>query len=588
MGKGRVGRILAYLAGSSVLALTGACASSSGDDAAAGTPKPHVIALSTYGASLGTPVDAFLANPPAADASKIELVFDGTFTHPDGHVDNVHMAQQTSRMEAGAVRWGSFGPFANPFSATPDVGTFTGKVAAQVTMADGSVVTDDKPLPVSFEVKPSLVIEDLQPTTASCSKPALRLIGALGYRMKARAIGFQPKTISYAMTTPSIVPDPNGMPTLDIATDGTTNQRSTRVMHEFKGPSDIVDDKEGLVLPPVPDDQENYGVVFVVTATDDQGRQISSSFGMTAHKPLEVYYDGRYQLAQIYPAEPVSGCMPGGQQGRAVDYVEAKTETRSRTLSVTLSQSLVKTDENNWSTSDGKTVTNSKTTTNGFSQTHGTQNTLSFERNHSDTNGVSFNWSDSSAHTSGWEGGGSADVSFKPFGVGVDLGASGKVTGSNTNTHTTGGSTDHSSTDGWSQGQSNTTLDSSTTDHSEATTDSTAVSKTNTNGGSKSTAAGTDKAVSDQWTVSSSDTIQRGFGGMVVAGTQGVFYRQAARYTRRAFVLQYNKCGEADVVGDLTLQDYVWAPDLALSETCPPLPKSNFPAPQCYLPPCDP
>jgi hypothetical protein len=588
MGKGRVARLLAYLAGSSALALT-ACAGGGDESATSSGLKPHLIALSTYGASLGTPVDAYIANPPAADATKIELVFDGTFTHPDGRVENVHMAQETARLEAGAVRWGSFGPFSNPFAPTnPDVGKFDGKVAVQVTNADGTIVTDDRALPVSFEVKPSILIEDLQPTSATCDKPALRLIGSLGYKMKATTIGFKAKSIAYAMTTPSIVPDPNGMPTLDIGADGTPNQRTTNMMHELTAPSDTVDDKDGLVLPPVPDDQPNYGVIFVVTAKDDQGRQIASSFGMTAHKPLEVYYDGRYQLAQIYAPEPVSGCMPGGQQGRTVDYSEATTETRARSLSVTLSQTLTKTDENNWSTSDGKTVTTSKTTTNGFSNTHGTQNTFSFTRDHSNTNGVSFNWSDSQAHTSGWEGGGEAGVSFKPFGVGVDLGGSYKRNGSDTNTSTQGGSTTSSSTDGWSQGQANTTLDQSTTDHSDATTDSTAVAHTDTKGGANSTATGTGQAVQDVWTVSSSDTIQRGFAGQVVAGTQGVFYRQMARYTRRAFVLQYNKCGEADVVGDLTMQDYVWAPDLALSNTCPPLPKSNFPEPQCYLPPCDP
>ena len=76
--------------------------------------------------------------------------------------------------------------------------------------------------------------------------------------------------------------------------------------------------------------------------------------------------------------------------------------------------------------------------------------------------------------------------------------------------------------------------------------------------------------------------------GPIIANTFGVFYRQRARYTYRAFVLEFNKCGQSEVIGDLTLQDYIWAPDLALSTTCPPLPQSNLPQPQCFVPPCGP
>jgi hypothetical protein len=114
------------------------------------------------------------------------------------------------------------------------------------------------------------------------------------------------------------------------------------------------------------------------------------------------------------------------------------------------------------------------------------------------------------------------------------------------------------------------------------------VSTTDSKGGSNREDVGAGQSTDQQWQVSSSDTIQRGFKGNVIANKFGVFYRQMARYTRRSFVLVYNKCGEADVVGDITQQDYVWAPDLAMGDACPPFPESNFPKPQCFLSPCDP
>src|SRR5690606_9481668 len=127
-----------------------------------------------------------------------------------------------------------------------------------------------------------------------------------------------------------------------------------------------------------------------------------TTFGMTAHNPIEVFYDGRFDLAQIYPPTPVSSCIPGGQQGRFVNYDEAQTETRQRQLSVTLSKNWLKSEENNWSTSDGKTVTRSTTNTDSFAQSRSTSNSFNFTRMRSDTSGVSFDWSSSNTTSSGW------------------------------------------------------------------------------------------------------------------------------------------------------------------------------------------
>src|SRR6478609_8488470 len=59
--------------------------------------KPHLLALSTYSASLGTPVDAFIENPPTSDAQSIELVFDGTFVKQGGGEERVAMSQPVVR-----------------------------------------------------------------------------------------------------------------------------------------------------------------------------------------------------------------------------------------------------------------------------------------------------------------------------------------------------------------------------------------------------------------------------------------------------------------------------------------------------------
>lgn len=559
-----------------IAGLAPACAQ--GSDDVPTITKPHLMALSTYGASLGTPVDVIMANPPPVNARRVELVFDGTFTYPDGRTAEVHTTQGTTRTETGTVRWTTFGPFTHPFvPQDPDVGTFRGKAGIKVTYEDGTTSIDERPVPIHFDVKPSIIVTELQPTTADCAAPALRLIGAMSYKLKAKAIGFQPTSIEYAFETPDVTPDATGLPVMGTEQDGSPKYRMTRLAHAMSGNTmDVIDGDEVLVLPPVPMDRPTYGVVFGIVARDATGQTVTSTFGMTAHKPLEVYYDGRVQLAQIYPAKPVSGCMPGGQQGRRVLYLESDTETRQKQVSLTLASNWMQGEENHWETSDGKTVTASTTQTDGFTRTHGTTNSFTFTKDHGTSQGV--NWADNITNTL------TATVGGKTGGFLAE--GSWSVSDALAYGHTWGG--DRKEEFKTSEGNTQSTLDQEAVNHSDATTDSTAVTHTDSTGGNKTSQRGGSETTGESWTVSSSQTIQQNFEGAIIANTQGVFYRQMSRYTYRAFVLEFNKCGEGDVIGDVTLQDYIWAPDLALSERCPPLPQSNLPKPQCLVPPCDP
>jgi hypothetical protein len=242
---------------------------------------------------------------------------------------------------------------------------------------------------------------------------------------------------------------------------------------------------------------------------------------------------------------------------------------------MTLSKSWLKSDENNWSTADGKNVSRSTTETDSYAKTVGRSNTFSLTNMSSTTNGVSYNWSN--ATTNGGEA--KVSVGFGIFG--------GEASYNHSETSTRGGSKTHEETNGWSKTNSTTNSEEETKGHSTATTDTTEVSKTETKGGSHGDANGGQEDNQNVWIASSTQSIQKGFGGTVIAGTYGMFYRQMARYLQRAYVMEYNMCGEGEIVGDVTMQDYVWAPDLALSKSCPPFPKSNLPDAQCSLPPCD-
>lgn len=502
-------------------------------DASRPSSSAHVLELSTYSESLGTPIDVFVENLPPEPQS-VSLVFDGTFARAGGGEEPVSLSQPLVRSDDGALRWTTFGPFGNPFTPTnPDIGTFHGKIGVQVTMADGSVTTEDRPLPIDFEVKPSIVVTELQPTTAACEKAALRLIGLLSYKMKAMALGFEALSFDYEIKTPEIVLGTDGQPTMAFDAQGNAQLLTRTVSHAVSAPVDSVEGEEAIALPAVPADRKRYGVLFSISARTATGETVRSAFGMTAHRPLEFDSMGS-TLTQIYPAEPVSSCIPGGDQGREVGYSESQAATRERRSTLTLSTSWLKSDENSWTTTDGKTVTTQRSTGDAFTRIHGTSNTFVFERNGSP---LAFYWRD-------WPPG------AEGVGAVVELAIPG-ISAFNAGAGTEG-----------------------------VTTDSAAIAESNTKDGSPS-------AQEDSWRVSSADTIGRDFRGSVIANTYGVFYRQLARTRRNGVVLEYDKCGESEVIGDVTLQDYSWAPDLALGTECPPFPKTNLPEPVCSVGPCD-
>src|SRR5262249_13367963 len=81
-------------------------------------------------------------------------------------------------------------------------------------------------------------------------------------------------------------------------------------------------------------------------------------------------------------------------------------------------------------------------------------------------------------------------------------------------------------------------------------------SETTTDTSEASAQMGGEKGGAFNWQASSADSISRDFGGAVIAGTYGVFYRQTLRLVRRASIVTYNQCGAATVVGNVDFSDW--------------------------------
>ena len=493
-----------------LLALTACAANNTPPDP--GLPA-EIRAFSERAVSLGSVIDIYGEELPAPEEGRITVVLEGEYRTVVGATEPVSLEIPVRRTEAGALRWDGFGPYAIPFSSTGDqLGTFVGTARIRLLTPEGDLREARSATDVELEVLPSILVRGLEPRMASCSSPALRAIGGLPYRLEVEALGFEPSSFTYTISAPSL-----GL--------------SDAVRRVPAGRTDTIGEDGSLVLPEVPEGAQAYGMIFSIEGRARDGSTHQSLFAIAVHRPMEVYYDGNVEIAEVYAPVPVSGCIPGGDTGRRVTYTETESETRTKSYGVHWDESWLR----------SHTVSHSESTT----DTRTESNSVGF----STTNGQSFNWS------VGTEVEGS---------VGIEglLSAGMKVSAS------VGGSRFSSQTSSREHTVSNS--------HSETTTDT--ESTTEGTGGSE----GEDF----RWEVSSSEQLSRDFGADVIAGTYGVFYRQTLRMKRRAALVTYNLCGMADVVGDVELEDWTWSADMGLGRACPPLPQSNLPTAQCLLPPC--
>jgi hypothetical protein len=475
---------------------------------------PHVLALSTYEASVGSVIDVHGRDFGDPGEGTTSLRFNGRFVAEDGSSMPVNFEVTPKRVDASTVRWTSFGPYNNPFGVRGnEIGRFEGTIAGKYTNAAGESFEDQEPLPLYFAVKPSIIVHELQPLSASCNGAAKRALGGASYRLRVEAAGFDPASYTYTLAIPALKMPP------------------VAVRHGADGRFDSVGDRGDFTMPAIPEDMQSYQAIISIEAKDTLGNNHQSTFAIGVHRPIEIYYNGNVEVAEVYAPVPVSACIPGGDTGRTVEYQESMEETRNRSY------------ELNWNDS----WVASHTVSTGSSETIGLH----------ETNGVGYSTTDEENWN--WSLGAEIEGSFGLSKL-VSLGL--KVSGS------VGGGGSHSN-------QSSTSRETGI-DTSQTTTDTEEASMS----------VGGENGGGIAWEVSSSNTIARGFGGKVVARTFGVFYRQTLRLMRRASIVTYNQCGAANVVGDVDFSDWAWSPDLATGSDCPPLPVSNLPVAQCLIPPC--
>lgn len=567
---------------------------------------------------------------PDAGSTRVRLV--GTYVTDTGDQEHVDLTFNTvfegqrgpEDDPEDVLRLPRLGPFSNPFSSTDRPGAFRGKMIAMNLDTDGALVEmDDDPPDVALEILPSLIIDELQPIDADCGAPALRGLAGIPYRLTVRPVGIKAVRFQYSIS------HLNGQPS------------ATTFTHAYGAP--VADDSAGvdeeMTFTVVPDQVQSYVALIGVIAYDAEGRTVETVIPFSIHRPIEVVFGGKLEVAERYEPVPVSSCIPGAIRS-TVAYSETKSETRQQSVSVTVS--------NNWLQSRGNTTTQNwlDGISNGESTSRSLGSSDSESENSSETYGVEYGesrandvgFSSATGESWGWnmsEGESRDDYEermHEMFGEGsyaTAVGASAegsvpglaKVTGSVETTvgvragGKLGGSEGThrsvSSNRGWSAGgnsDESRSFGSTTTDsQSQSLSGSYALSRSR-NRSENNTAArsegrtwsfgegiaqnqtvseGMSESEAQTWVNSQTDSSTQSFAALLPNGKVGIFYRQTTRWVRRAEVRTYNLCGVARHQGELQFNEWTWGPDLAVGDDCatqPPPP--NLPPAQCFVSPC--
>ncbi len=597
---------------------------------------PLVEATSHSRVSIGQTLELFGQGFIKERQGSTQVRFEGTFYEaigPSSQLTNPTPVSLTLNPVYGGVELGGaerkiltiprVGPFSNPFTRDARPGRFTGTVQVINTYNDG--FRDAGPqVPMNLDIGPSIVIEELRPFHAECGAPAVRVFAGLPYVLKVRVGGIRANRFIYEFNR--VNGDPS-ITTFDHIVSSVTDVDA------------VGESSEIVVFNPIPEDQQSYITGVRVMAFDEEGHYAETALPIGVHRPIEVVYDGKYELAERYEPVPVSGCIPGGV-GNSVSYSESTTETRTQSVSVTISSS--------WSTEQGREVSSetsegisigeSSSTTLGesssereaLSETVGeeyeqsTANSVGF----STTNGESWEWNMSQGE-SNEQYQSRANSQYGQVSGSVSVGVSGEgsvagfakvsgevettvgVTAGMSTGATTGGSQRTSTERGYSMGGSS----SSTQSFGSVTAEGTSKSVEGTyaigrsTGSSSSTSMGMSsgrawdlsegtavsevvsednaEALSEATVTSTSRTVGQEISGFIPRDRFGIFYRQTTRWVRRAEVRSFDLCGVASHMGELQFNEWDWAPDLAIGDECGAVPPpSTMPAARCFVQPC--
>jgi hypothetical protein len=602
------------------LASLAACAPTGGPGPAP-APTPQLVSLSKTALAVGDVLSFEGLDLVDPEQGWVDVRFVGTF-HPDDGTAPVSVDLTVPfESQDGVLRWERFGGYRVPFTPAGDqIGTFEGDVFAVNQYFDENVAPVEQPegtwLHTSIVVLPSIVVLDNRAFgdtfIADCKEPSSTVLEALRYGFRVKAVGFDVGRWDFSLS-PGLVIGEN------VQLDAT----------ELSYPADGAEFGLLTQWSPVPPNTDGYVASISASARGYDGITRTLSYPFMVRRPVEIFFYGETQIAELYPPVPVSGCVPGGPSSVMTEYSETTSETRTRqveramrrdwatTYGMQHEQSYGASEEEGFSETRTSSVTTADTamrggstmTTDLFSSTDGrtSATTLTFVDTNSEQVGVEVGREDYRGNTVmfGVEGRASGEIGVPLVANGeVEVGASssyGRQWGSRDSRATSAGRGRQAS-----QGVEGMegTMTSTTRARTYANQDSWGLSQTYEEQNGFNTTRAIERTRSFGEALTTSQSVSQSIGtteteilsvsttqseslrtaAWVWAGQYGVWYRQTSRLTSVGAVVAYDLCGNGTEVGRVSLDDWAWAPDLAIGDMCPP--PTNLPAPECRIPPC--
>jgi hypothetical protein len=470
---------------------------------------------------------------------------------------------------------------------------------------DDQIILSDQ---IPIILNPSIVIKSLC-ATANCNVLTGNVIGNLPQKITIETFGMQPVSYKYIINT---------------------KKDSVTFLHNYNSPvsNDYLDN---IVWQPPSEDESFYLTSIIVIATDKDGFETMNALPVKVVRPIEIRYDGSYELAQVFEPMPVSGCITGSIDNR-IEYNESKSETRENSIDIMIS--------NNWNNSVGLSVSQeltegiqisqsvgnsvsstseqSESTENGWetSQSTGTSNEFSWSTSNGETwdfnnsNSVSTSQTNETQNeingsvTVGIEGEGSLPLLGK---IGGNVSTTGGVrrgwNNSNTNAsektqgYSIGGNTEKSQSYGSVQSSESTTglsgayvvgkSFSNSLETNEEKSNTRVWDMTNGTTNENVVSTGNEESISKAQTSSTSVTTSFNFSVFLPRERKGVFYRQTSRWIREIKIITYDMNGTPKLAGKMLANEWNWAVSMSIGETCQEISiPNNMESAACFIEPC--
>ena len=466
------------------------------------------------------------------------------------------------------------------------------------------IASDSIPLTLA----PSIVIKSLC-ATANCETLTGNVIGNLPQKIKVETFGIQPISYRYIVNT---------------------KKDSVTFTHDYDTP--VADDFFDNIIWQAPDEDEAFYLTsIIVIATDKNGVEVLNALPVKVVRPLEVRYDGSYELAQVFEPIPVSGCITGTIDNR-IEYSESKSETRENSIDISIS--------NDWNKSVGLSVSQELTEGIQVSQSIGNSISSTSEQSESSENGWEtskssgssneFSWSTSNGEswdfnnsnsigssqtnetqneingsvTVGIEGEGSLPLLGK---IGGNVSTTGGVRRGWNNSNTTstertqgysvGGNTEKSQSFGSVQSSETTTglsgayvvgkSFSNSIETNEEKSNTRVWDMSNGTTSENVVSVGKEESISKTQTTSTSVTTSLNFSVYLPRERKGVFYRQTSRWIREIKIITYDMNGTPKLAGKMLANEWNWAVSMSVGSTCQEISKPNNMEPaSCFIEPC--